>query len=171
MKRRLLSIFTFSLCLLLASRVRAATKDACGLLSLADAQTALGEPVGPAKFENRSFGHGEATSCRFRPTVGKVIGGKSVSLEVRYSDDDLTGSAKGIAENFQSAGFKNVHQVSGIGTVAVWASNSVFGKLQGELTVIQGKSVMLIVLIDGLASEAEAISSAKIIATKALAKL
>jgi hypothetical protein len=37
--------------------------------------------------------------------------------------------------------------------------------------VIQGKSVMLIVLIDGLASEAEAISSAKIIATKALAKL
>ena len=137
--------------------IHAAAPDACSLLDSATAQKVLGEPVGLAKLENRSFGKGDASSCQYRSTIGKPFKAKSVSLEVRHSDDDLTGSAKGIAQSFQSSGFKNVHQVSGIGTTSIWASNSIFGRSQGELTVIQGKAVMLIVLIEGLPNEADAI--------------
>ena len=171
MKARSLPVLIFGLCLLFPAATLAATKDACTLLGPSDAQAALGVPVGAAKSENRSFGKGEATSCAYRPTTGKPFGGKSVSLEIRYSNDDLTGSEKGIAETFKSAGYPTVHPVSGVGTGAVWASNTMMGGLQGELTVIQGKSVMLVILINGLPSDADALSSAKVIAAKALAKL
>jgi hypothetical protein len=171
MGTRLWIVMIVAVSLLFPAAVYAAGPDACSLLDATSAQKALGEPVGPPKLENRSFGKGEATSCQYRSTVGKSLKAKSVSLEVRHSDDDLTGSAKGIEQSFQSSGFKNVHQVSGVGSAAVWASNSIFGRSQGELTVIQGKSIMLIVLIEGVPNEAGAISNATLIASKALAKL
>ncbi|RXH54668.1 hypothetical protein [Granulicella sibirica] len=171
MKSRQLSLFALSLSLFLPATLHAARKDACSLIASSDAQAALGEPVGPSKEENRSYGKGEATSCQYRSTLGSALRGKSVSLEVRYSDDDLTGSAKGIAESLQSAGFKDVHLVAGAGSAAVWGSNSILGRTQGELTVIQGKSVMLIIIISGIPDEADAISKAKAMALKALASV
>ena len=61
--------------------------------------------------------------------------------------------------------------MSGVGTAAVWGSNSILGRSQGDLTVIERKSVMLIVIISGIANEADSLSRAKLIAAKALAKL
>ena len=64
-----------------------------------------------------------------------------------------------------------MQSVTGIGTAAVWATNSVLGRAQGELTVIQGKSVMLVILIDGIPDEADALARSKAIAARAIGKL
>jgi hypothetical protein len=171
MRVRLLFVLSACLGLIVTGNVRAATMDACTLFTPADAQKALGEPVGPSQAEGRSFGAGEGSSCRYRSATGQAVSGKSVSLNVRHSETDLTGSTTGIAENLKSAGFKNVHEVAGIGSAAVWASNSILGRLQGELTVIQGKSVMLIVIIKGIPDEADALSRAKAIAAASIQRL
>jgi len=154
-----------------SASAQGAIKDACSLIASADAQSVLQETVGPPKSENRSSGAGDGSSCQFRSTVGTAFKAKSVLVEVHYSSSDLTGSTNGIAQNLKSAGFKNVHDVPGIGTAAVWASNSILGRAQGELTVIYGKSVMLIVIINGIPNEADSLADARIIASKALAKL
>jgi hypothetical protein len=146
-------------------------QDACSLISSADAQAALGEPVGPARAENRSFGSGDGSSCKYRSTSGSALKAKSVSLAVHSSTTDLTGSSSGVAQNLKSAGFKDVQNVGGIGKAAVWGTNSVLGKPQGELTVIVSKSVMLVILIDGISDGSDALSRAKTIATKAIGKL
>ncbi len=157
--------------ILLPVAARAAAKDACSLITSADAQAAIGEPVGDAKAENRSFGAGDGSTCRYRSTVGSALKGKSVSVAVHYSATDLTGSAEGIAQNLKSAGFSSVHNVAGIGSAAVWGSTSILGKYKGELTVIQGRSVMLVVIISGIPDEADALARAKAIAAKAIARL
>ena len=150
---------------------QAATKDACSLLASTDVQAVLNEPVGAPKSESRNSGIGDGSSCKYRSTIGTALSAKSVLVEVHYSNTDLTGSSPGIAENLKSAGFKSVRDVPGIGAAAVWGTYSMVGKLQGELTVIQGKSVMLNVIISGIANEAEGLARAKIIAAKAIAKL
>jgi hypothetical protein len=149
----------------------AGSKDACTLIAPADAQTAIGEPVGPPRAENRSFGAADGSSCKYRSTTGSALKAKSVSLSVHYSQTDLTGSADGIAQNLKSSGFKDVQKIAGIGSAAVWGANTVLGRPQGELTVIQGKSVMLVILIDGIADPADALARAKSIASKAIGKL
>jgi hypothetical protein len=174
MKNR--KIFTLGLalscCLVpLATNAYAASKDACSLFTSADAQAALSEPVGAPRSENRSSGVGDGSSCQYRSTIGNALRGKSVSVEVHYSQTDLTGSASGIKQNLNSAGFKTVHDVTGIGRAAIWATNSILGRAQGELTVIQGKSVMLIVIINGFPDESNALARAKTIASKAIGKL
>lgn len=154
-----------------ASGATPAVKDACDLITPADAQTAIGQPVGASKHDNQSSPIGDGSSCEFRATTGSAFTAKSVRLDVHYSNTDLTGSGTGMAESLKSAGFKNVHTVAGVGTTAIWASNSVLGRAQDELTVIQGKSVLLNVLITGVKDEADALAQAKVLAAKAIAKL
>ena len=171
MNVRSLVVFISVFSLLTAASASAAKKDACSFLTSSEAQAAIGEAVGPARAEDRSSGAGQGSSCRYRSASGRALSGKSVSLNVRYSDTDLTGSAIGIGENLESAGFKNVHDVAGVGSAAIWGSNSILSRPQGELTVIQGKSVMLIVIIDGIANEADALARAKVIAARAIGRL
>jgi hypothetical protein len=156
---------------LIAISAQAAPKDACSLITPTDAQSVLNEPVGAPRSESRSSSAGDGTSCQYRSTIGGAFKAKSVSVEVHYSQTDLTGSASGITENLKSAGFKTVHDVAGIGTAAIWASNSILGRAQGELTVIQGKSVMLIIILNGFPDQTDALARAKVIASKAIAKL
>ena len=148
-----------------------ATKNACNLIASADAQTAIGEPIGLARGEDQPSPSGDGSSCEFRSTTGSAFKAKSVRLDVHYSNTDITGSAPGIAENLKAAGFKDVHTVTGLGATAIWASNSLLGRSQGELTVIQGKSVLLTVLITGVKDEADSLARAKVLAQKAIAKL
>ncbi|WP_263374559.1 hypothetical protein [Granulicella aggregans] len=171
MKDRLLVVSTAVFLLLSAVSAQAASKDACSFLTPPEAQAALALPVGPARSEDRSSGAGQGSSCRYRATSGRALSGKTVSLNVRYSETDLTGSAEAIGENLKSAGFKNVHDVAGIGSAAIWGSNSILGRPQGELTVIVGKSVMLIVILDGIANEEDALARAKKIAARAIGRL
>ena len=171
MNVRSLVVFTSVFAWLTVASATASTKDACSFLTPSEAQAALGEAVGPARAEDRSSGAGQGSSCRYRSTTGRALSGKSVSLNVRYSETDLTGSSAGIGENLQSAGFKNVHDVAGVGSAAIWGSNSILGRPQGELTVIQGKFVMFIVIIDGIPNEADALARAKVIAAKAVGRL
>jgi hypothetical protein len=166
------SIFALSLCLASFSLpAQGANRNACDLIASADAQTAIGEPVGPARGEDQPSPAGDGTSCEFRSTTGPAFKAKSVRIDIHYSNTNVTGSAPGIAENLKAAGFQNVHTVTGVGTTAIWASNSFLGRSQGELTVIQGKSVLLTVLITGVKDEADSLARAKVLAQKALGKL
>jgi len=168
----LATLLLVSFVFLFSVHARAAgRKDACTLIAPADAQSAIGEPVGAPRAENRSFGAGDGSSCKYRSTTGSALKAKSVSLTAHYSQTDLTGSIDGIAQNLKASGFKDVQKIAGIGSAAVWGANSVLGRPQGELTVIQGKSVMLVILIDGIPDEADALARAKSIAAKAIGKL
>jgi len=109
-----------------------------------------------------SIRHGKARVVRDCLLVkGGVLKAKSVSVEVHYSQTDWTGSTGSITQNLKSAGFKTVHELPGIGSAAVWASNSILGRAQAELTVIHGRSVMLIIILNGIPNETEALARAR----------
>ena len=148
----------------------AAVKDACTVISSADAEAAIGEAVGPPQPENGASGAGEGSGCRYRSAQGKALSRKSVSLSVRYTNDDLSGSSKGISDDLKSNGFKDVHEVSGVGDRAVWGTTSLMGRSTTELTVLKGKHTMVIVIISGIADDATAIDHAKALALKVLPK-
>lgn len=151
---------------LLTTPALAAGKDACTLLTAADAQAALGEPVGPPRNEPRPSSGGEVSACKYRSTQGSALSAKSVTLTVHYADSDISGSDAGMADSLKSAGMKNVHAVSGVGDAAVWASNTSMGRPMGELTVRKGKSVMLTIIITGMSDDAAALEHAKALALK-----
>jgi len=144
----------------------AAAKDACSLITAADAQAALGEPVSPPRNEPRPG----ASACRFRSTQGSALSAKTVTLSAHYSDTDISGNDTGMAETLKAAGYKNVHQVPGVGDAAVWGTNSMMGRPMGELTVRKGKSLILTIIISGIPDEATALARAKALAATILPK-
>jgi hypothetical protein len=146
----------------------AAAKDACSLITSDDAQAALREPVGPPKSRPRSMAGAEGTNCQYRSTQGSALKAKSVSLTVEYSSSDISGNENGMMDNLKSAGYKNVRQISGVGSSAVWGTTSMMGRPMGELSVLKGKSVMLIIIVDGIADDATALDRAKALALKVL---
>jgi len=170
MKNDLIAPLVFVGLVLIAPSRAAAAKDACSLMSAADAEAALGEPVGAPVSEPRSSGASDGSECKFKSTQGRALKGKNVALTVQYATSDVTGSTKGIADNLRSAGMKNVHEVSGVGDGAVWGSTSMMGRPMGELSVLKGKHIMLIILINGIADEADSLSRAKALAAKVLPK-
>lgn len=153
------------------STLSGAVKDACTVLTQADAEAALGEPVGPPRSESRPSGAGEAPACKFRSAQGGALKGKSVSLTIRYGANDLANKMGAIADSERASGYNNVHEVGGVGGGAVWGTVSIMGKLTGELTVRKGDSVMLVVLIGGIQDEATALDRAKVLAAKVLPKI
>ncbi|MGA8025504.1 MAG: hypothetical protein WB992_00035 [Bryobacteraceae bacterium] len=153
------------------STATAAVTDACSVLTGADAEAALGEPVGPPKSEVRPSGAGQAPVCKFRSTQGSAMKAKTVSVSIRYGPDDLGNKMSAISENEKSAGYKNVHDVGGVGDGAVWGTTSMMGRTMGELTVRKGNSVMLVILIGGIQDEANALEHAKTLAAKVLPKI
>ena len=151
--------------MLLPSTAKAAAKDACSLVSTGDAQSALGEPVSAGQ----SFPEGDGSRCRFRSTVGSALKAKTLAVSVHYSD--ASGTAAAIADNLKNSGFPDAHQVAGIGNAAVWATSNNLGRLQGELTVIKGKTAMLVILISNPTDENAALNAAKTLAAKLLPQL
>ncbi len=141
----------------------AAVKDACSVITPADAQAVLGEPVGPAKSATQAAGPGDGFVCKYKSTIGNAFRAKSLSVTVQYSRTDLTGSANGIAESEKQTGYQDVHMVPGVGSAAVWGTLSMPGRPQGELTVFKGKNVMLIILVKGV-EEGAALERAKSLA-------
>ena len=149
----------------------AASTDACTLLTPADAEAVLGEPVGPPRSQPQSGGQSEGSQCRFRASQGKALTAKALSVSFQRSTVDLSNSKPGIIDNLKSAGFKNVHEISGVGDSAVWATSSMLGRPTGELTVLKGKAIMLVILLSGLPDEAVSLERAKALAAKILPKL
>ncbi len=145
-----------------------AAKDACSLVTAEDAQSAIGESVGPGRSQPRPLNGAEATNCRFR-SLSHAAGGKSVSLTVAYSDSDIRDAMKQMLDSLKSAGMQNVHDVPGVGDSAVWGMTTVMGKPSVELTVRKGNNIMLIIIIDGL-DEATALERARMLAAKVLPK-
>jgi hypothetical protein len=164
-----LFLFLFA-AVLVPARSWAAAKDACSLITSDDAQAALGEPVGPPKSRPRSMAGAEGTNCQYRSTQGSALKAKSVSLTAEYSSSDISGNENGMMDNMKTSGYKSVRQISGVGSSAVWGTTSMMGKPMGELSVLKGKSVMLIIIIDGIADEATALDRAKALALKVLPK-
>jgi hypothetical protein len=143
-----------------------AAKDACSLITSADAQAALGEPVSPPRNEPRP----EGSACRFRSAQGPALTAKTVTLTAHYSDTDVSGNESGMADSLKAAGFKNVHQVSGVGDAAVWGAATMMGRPSGNLTVRKGKNLILTIIISGIADEATALDRAKALAVTILPK-
>jgi hypothetical protein len=164
-KSALLSVL---LTLFAASFARAEVKDACTLISTADAQAVLGEPVNPGKFDNRSSGTGDGSACTFRGAAGGALSAKKVSLTLRYSSNDVRGSAPGMAESMRSNGYQNVHPVAGVGDAAIWGSLKMLRRTTCELTVLKGKAIVLIVLIEGLPDDATTLDRATHLALSVL---
>jgi len=162
----LLSCLFTGLVVLAPVPASAAAKDACSLITAADAQAALGEPVSPPRNEPRPG----ASACRFRSTQGSALSAKTVTLSVHYSDTDVSGNDTGMAETLKAAGYKNVHQVSGVGDAAIWGTNSMMGRPMGELTVRKGKNLILTIIISGIQDEATALARAKALAATILPK-
>jgi hypothetical protein len=159
------ALLTLGSMLLTSGAAFAATKDACSLITAADAATVLGEPVGQPEPSGASGAESEGSACRFKSTQSRT---KSISLTVEYSHEDLNGKMGAMAENLKQAGFKNVHPVSGAGDEAIWATNAFLGHSMDELTVRKGKSVLLIILVNGVSDEAAALERAKTLANLAL---
>ncbi|MGA2372391.1 MAG: hypothetical protein ACLP3R_10680 [Candidatus Korobacteraceae bacterium] len=162
----LLSCLFTSLVVLAPVPARAAAKDACSLITSADAQAALGEPVSPPRNEPRP----EGSACRFRSTQGSALSAKTVTLSVHYSDTDISGNEGGMADSLKAAGYKNVQQISGVGDAAVWGTNTMMGKPTGELAVRKGKNLILTIIISGIQDEATALARAKALAATILPK-
>ena len=141
-------------------------KDACSLITAADAQAALGEPVSSPRSEPRP----EGTACSFRSAQGPSLTAKTVTLSTHYSDTDISGDDSGMAESLKTAGFKDVHQVSGVGDAAVWGATVMLDRPAGELTVRKGKNLILTIIISGIADEATALDRAKALAITILPK-
>ena len=72
----------------------------------------------------------------------------------------------GMADSMKSAGYQ-VQKVGGVGDEAIWATRATLGRQTGELTVRKGKSILLVVIINGLLADA-ALDQAKALAAKAL---
>jgi hypothetical protein len=149
----------------------AAVTDACSVVTAADAEAALGEPVGPPKSEVRPSGAGRAPVCKFRSKQGSALKAKTVSVSIRYGAFNLGNKMSAIADNEKSAGYKDVHEVGGVGDGAVWGTTSMLGRMMGELTVRKGNSTMLVIVIGGLQDEASALEHAKTLAAKVLPKI
>ncbi len=145
---------------------RAAAKDACSLISSADAEAALGEPVAPPRNEPRTDG----SACSFRSAQGASLTAKTVTLNAHYSDTDITGNESGMADSLRAAGFKNVQPVSGVGDAAVWGTASMLGRPSGNLTVRKGKNLILTIIISGIDDDATALDRAKALALTVLPK-
>jgi hypothetical protein len=156
----------FTVVVLAPVSARAAAKDACSLITSADAQAALGEPVSPPRNEPRP----EASACRFRSTQGSALSAKTVTLSAHYSDTDISGNEAGMADSLKAAGYKNVQQISGVGDAAVWGTNSMMGRPMGELTVRKGKNLILTIIISGIQDETTALARAKALAATILPK-
>jgi hypothetical protein len=144
---------------------RAAAKDACSLITAADAEAALGEPVAPPRNEPRTDG----SACRFRSAQGASLTAKTVTLNAHYNTD-ISGSESGMADSLKAAGFKNVQPVLGVGDAAVWGTASMMGRPSGNLTVRKGKNLILTIIISGIADDAVALDHAKALALTVLPK-
>ncbi len=144
----------------------AAAKDACSLITSTDAQAALGEPVGPPRNEPRPG----ASACRFRSAQDSALSAKTLTLTAHYSDTDVSGNEAAMGDSLKAAGYKDVHQVSGVGDVALWGTNSVVGRPTGELTVRKGKNLILTIIISGIQGHATALDRAKALAATILPK-
>jgi hypothetical protein len=162
---RIFALLTFGGIFVTSTVAFGAVKDACSLITAADAQTVLGESVGEPQPSGASGAESEGSACKFKSTQSRS---KSLSLTVEYSHEDLSGKMGAMAENLKQAGFKNVHNVGGAGDEAIWATNTIFGRAMDELTVRKGKQILLIILVDGISDEAAALDRAKALANVAL---
>jgi hypothetical protein len=156
--RQLFLTATLTACAFAFAQSSSAQKDACSLLTSADAQAALGEPVGPSQMT------GDA--CRFRSTQGSALKGKTISVSVHSSTTDIRGTMPGMMDNLKSNGYPNVQKVAGVGDEAIWASRTSLGRLSGELTVRKGQHTLLIIIINGMADDALSLDRAKALAIK-----
>ncbi len=75
-----------------------------------------------------------------------------------------------MADSLKAAGFKNVHQVSGVGDAAVWGAATMMGRPSINLTLRKGKNLVLTIIISGIADDAVALDHAKALALTVLPK-
>lgn len=145
-------------------------KSACSLLSEAEVTAVLGEPVG--KPVDQVITKGEGTNaavsmCQFKTKVPPKAP-KTLSLMVRENKQAPEGADK-IALKMKKTGFQNVRPIAGVGDQAVWAATTVQRRFTGVLTVIKGKT-LLVVTVVGVGDDSTSLEKAKGAALKAVAK-
>ena len=163
MVRFAIAILCFSFCASLQA------KNACNLLSAADVQAVIGEAVG--KPQNDTIAKSDTTDvsvCKYN-TAGQSA--KTVSLLSRYTGAPNHEDAAVIAKTLEKNGYKNVHEVPGIGDHAIWAMTGINHRITGQLTVLKGDKILFVVTLIGFPDEPTSFDKAKSLALKVLPKL
>lgn len=138
-------------------------------MTAADVQTVIGETVG--KPQNETIAKSSTTDvsvCKYN-TAGQS--GKTISLMSRYTGAPNHEDPAQIAKNVQKTGYKNVHEVPGIGDHAIWAMTAINHRITGQLTVLKGAKILYVVTLIGFPDEPASLDKAKSLALKILPKL
>ncbi|MGA9505669.1 MAG: hypothetical protein WBV31_14615 [Terriglobales bacterium] len=130
-KRVLLALLLVGVGWLDTPPARAAAKDACSLITSADASAALGSPVARQQRDSDSI-EAEITNCKFN---GVGVRAESVTLTADYRSADVNADLNGVVEKLKSEGFKAEREIEGVGDSAIWAANFGAGSSVGELYV------------------------------------
>lgn len=113
----------------------AQAKDACTLVTAANVEAVLGEPVKPPQRESHNSTTLQDSTCRFLPSQSQ---GKYLSLMLHQTPSD--GSTTPMSDYLKKMNFMNLEQVSGVGSDAAWGSISLAGKLICQLSARKDKS-------------------------------
>jgi hypothetical protein len=138
-------------------------KNACSLLTAADVQAVIGEPVHPAP-PTMMPPYGpkvEASMCRF-----KSASGKTVSLMARYGQPNDPPAA--LVAKLKSQKVSEAREIPGVGDGAVWSGTQVLGKADYQLQINKGKYTFLLFSFFGKFTEANALENAKALAARVL---
>jgi hypothetical protein len=148
----------------------AAGKDACSLLTAADAEAALGEVVAAPQAQVISPGGdglAAVSSCRFKPVHSAI--GKSVSLMARFSPTPNPADADSVRSSLERMG--QPKEIRGVGDKALWVFHKTGPITSGQLNVFSKGTIYLIFTVDGLADDSAALEKTKALAQKVLSRL
>jgi hypothetical protein len=163
MVRSAIALLCFTFCASLQA------KNACDLLSASDAQAVIGEAVGKPQNDVIAKGNpADVSICKYN-TAGQSP--KTVSLMSRYTGSPNHEDAAQIAKTLEKNGYKNVHEVPGIGDRAIWAMTAFNQRITGQLTVLKGDKILYVVTLIGFPDEPTSLDKAKTLALKILPKL
>jgi hypothetical protein len=173
-----------------ATSTKAATVDACALLTSAEVQSATGEPMAEARPSTQPAGRIKTSQCFFRaPTFAK-----SVSLTVTTAGDGFSPSAlrqfwrnqfhavrekeeeelppgeRGKSQSTSEAELENdarkPRRIDGLGDEAFWVGSPI----SGALYVLQGDAFLRI-SVGGIPEESLRLAKSKTAASAAIARL
>lgn len=172
-----MKITLFLSCLVLLcsipSQSASAKVDACSLLSKAEAESLLGEPVKDGQhgiLENDgSGGTAVVSQCIYRSVAHFS---KAVDLTARISppQEKITASIETIRKTLKETASAEPQNLSGVGDTAFWAPVGQGAYHSIQLNVFKGNSNYLIISVKGFPDD-PSVEKAKTVAQKALSRL
>ena len=138
--------------------------DACALLSKADVEKIIGQPVNSADLSRAT--EGTSATAAFSQCSYQTSSGQTVELFARRSPvaDNTPESIARLRETMKDVTGKELVEVAGVGETAFWTANK-------QLHVFTGGNVYVYVTMMGLKDDAAAKTAAIELARRALSNL